>query len=434
MSFRTALPLVVLFATTAAAQRVSFPSFTGPGAAGVRNQLVGAVCDTAECVPATRTTTAGKPDWKKGKKESVQFFVTGSVTKKGKALSLDLFVYNKAGAPKAKRNFPLEKGGTLSGKNLQAAMDLLSGAFGAKRAPPPPEPKEEPVVAPPPKEKEPSRRQTEPPPPPREEKRQPEPETRGEPEQKPAPRGKKKPTFLVVDAAVEILNRRLEYMQVATSNLRRYDLNLYGQAALGAEFYPLALMRDDLLAGLGVEFGIAFAPWLQSRLTSIPDAFPTSTVRIDAGVRFNIAPIKSFPLTFTPYLGVRTQSFTVGALTDGRRIDGLPNIAFVGLRAGLALDVPVLPGWIDVFGHFGIVPVFGSGEIISPAFFPNGSAFGLEANAGVGVRILPFLQARASFEFARYGLTFNAQPTDTYVAAGAADTYLGGKVGLRLSF
>lgn len=131
---------------------------------------------------------------------------------------------------------------------------------------------------------------------------------------------------------------------------------------------------------------------------------------------------------------MRTQSFTVGALTDGRRIDGLPNIAFVGLRAGLALDVPVLPGWIDVFGHFGIVPVFGSGEIISPAFFPNGSAFGLEANAGVGVRILPFLQARASFEFARYGLTFNAQPTDTYVAAGAADTYLGGKVGLRLSF
>src|SRR4051794_25158359 len=114
MTLRTALALAVLTATSSAAQRVSFPSFTGPSAASVRNQIVGAVCDTTDCVAATKTTTSGKPDWKKAKKESVQFFVTGSVTKKGKGLNLDVFVYNKAGAPKARRSFPLEKGGTLS--------------------------------------------------------------------------------------------------------------------------------------------------------------------------------------------------------------------------------------------------------------------------------------------------------------------------------
>ena len=133
MTFRPALALVALVATTATAQRVSFPSFTGPGAASVRNQIVGSACDTADCVAATKTTTAGKPDWKKAKRESVQFFVTGSVVKRGKALTLDLFVFNKAGAPKAKRSFPLDKNGTLSGKNLQGAMDLMSGAFGSKR-------------------------------------------------------------------------------------------------------------------------------------------------------------------------------------------------------------------------------------------------------------------------------------------------------------
>ena len=31
----------------------------------------------------------------------------------------------------------------------------------------------------------------------------------------------------------------------------------------------------------------------------------------------------------------------------------------------------MVPGWINVFGRFRIIPVFGSGEIISPAFFPN---------------------------------------------------------------
>ena len=96
--------------------------------------------------------------------------------------------------------------------------------------------------------------------------------------------------------------------------------------------------------------------------------------------------------------------------------------------------MPVVPGWLNLFGRFGIIPVFGSGEIISAAFFPKGSAFGLEANAGIGVRILPFMQVRASFEFIRYGLTFNTQPTDTYVAAGASDTYLGGKACLRFTF
>ena len=438
MSFRTTLAFVVLFGTTAAAQRVSFPSFTGPSAAGVRNQIVGAVCDTADCVPATKSTTANKPDWKKAKKESVQFFVTGSVTKRGKALSLDLFVYNKAGAPKAKKNFPLDKNGALSNKNLQGAMDLLTNAFGSRGAPPP-EPKEEPVT-PAVKENPKTTRPTEPPPPPRAEKSKPkpepeqEPEARGEPEPAPAKKGKYKPSFLVIDVGFEVLNRKLEYSQVATSNLRRYDLNLYGQAALGAEFYPLALMRDDLLAGLGVEFGIAFAPWLQSRLASVTDAFPTSTTRIDAGLRFNIVPIKSFPLAITPYVGVRTQSFVVSPLSDGRRIDGLPNIGLIGLRVGLAVDVPVVPGWVNVFGRFGIMPAFGAGEIISPAFFPSGSAFGLEANAGVGVRVLPFLQVRGSFEFARYNFTFNTQPTDTYVAAGAGDGYTGGKIALRLSF
>lgn len=434
MTFRTALILVALSASTAAAQRVSFPSFTGPSAANVRNQVVGAVCDTTDCVAATRVTTSGKPDWKKARKESVQFFVTGSVAKRGKALTLDVFVFNKAGAPRARKSFPLDKNGTLSPKNLQGVMDLLGNTFGKRGAPETTPPIDE--EKPPGKEPTKTSRRSDPPPTRAERKPepQPEPEQRGEPEAPPEVKDEHKPPFLVLDVGAEILNRRLEYSQVATSNLRRYDLTLYGQLAIGAEFYPLALVRDDLLAGLGLEASIALAPWLQSRLASIPEAFPTSTLRIDAGIRFSIAPIKTFALRIAPYLGVRSHSFTVGALPDGRRLDGLPNISLVGLRAGLAIEVPIVPRWLTLFGRFGVIPVLSSGEIISPAFFPNGSAFGLEGNAGLGVNIVSFLQVRAGFDFARYGFTFTTQPTDPYVAAGATDTYLGGKASLRLTF
>jgi hypothetical protein len=438
-----AVALALLTATSAAAQRVSFPSFTGPSAANVRNQIVGAVCDTADCIAATKTTTNGKPDWKKAKKESVAYFVTGNVAKRGSALSLELAVFSKAGAPKAKKSYPLEKAGTLSAKNLQSALDMLAVALGRKGggSAPPVESDTPPVEtarpAPAPSSSSSSKgptRPSEPPPPPAESKRAREEGGQGE-APAPKPGQKRKPKFLVIDVGAELLNRRLEYSQVATANLRRYELTpFFAQPTLGLEFYPLALVRDDLLAGLGLEVSTGFAPWLQSRLTSIPDSFATSAVRFDAGVRWNIAPIPTWALTFSPYVGVRSQSFTISPLPDGRRIDGLPNIGLVGLRVGLGLDVPVVPNWVGVFGRFGIVPVFGSGEIISASFFPNGSAFGLEANAGVSVNFTSFLQLRLSFEWMNYGFTFSTQPTDTYVAAGATDTYLGGRAGLRFMF
>ncbi len=437
MSLRHAAVLAVLCsASTALAQRVTLTPFTGPSANATRNQLVGAVCDTADCVAAAKTTTKNKPDWKKAKKERVQFFVTGAVAKKGKNLSLDLQVLAKAGAPKARKSFPLEKNGTLAPKHLQGAMDLLVSAFGqadSEASTPPVEPTKPPPPGPKPSPTTP--RQSDPPPPATPLAAREDPTVDARNDQPPAPPAKRGAApFLVIDVGADVLNRRLGYSQVATANLRSYDLALFAQPALGVQFYPLALMRDDLLAGLGVELGVAFAPWLQSRLASTPEAFPTSTMRVDGGVRFRLVPSKSFPLAITPYVGVRTQSFTVGALADGRRLDGLPNIALVGLRAGVGLEVPVIGDRLVLFGRFGVIPVFGAGEILSSAFFPNGSAFGFEANGGVGVGLTSFLQVRASFEFASYGLSFSTQATDPYVAAGATDRYLGGNASLRFSF
>jgi hypothetical protein len=96
--------------------------------------------------------------------------------------------------------------------------------------------------------------------------------------------------------------------------------------------------------------------------------------------------------------------------------------------------VGVADDFIFLFGRFQAIPVFSSGEIISSAFFPRGSNFGLDGSAGIGIAFLKMLQLRLAFDFTRYGMTFTTEPTDAFVAQGATDQYLGGTATLRFTY
>lgn len=423
-----------LAATPALAERISFADFSGPGAGAVRNQLVTAVCDTADCIAAAKTTTRGKPDWKKARKAAVSFIVTGAVVKKGKGKALDLQVLDKAGPAKARRTFTLEKSGTLSAKNLQAAIELMQGAFGGGEATPP-------VKPPPPEPRKPEPEPTKPTPvasKPEPEPTKPEPTPEPEPEPAKPEKKKKKgaqgPMFLAVEVGASVLGRNLDYVQASTPNLRRYSIFPFPQIDARVEFYPLALVRDDVLSGLGVDLSVGLAPYLKSRRQSSAEAYPTSTMRIAGGFRFRWMPFDKYRAAFIPMLGVNVRSFSVGAASDGTTLDGLPNVSFVGLRAGLGLELPILTDLLTFFGRFCVVPVFSSGQLISSAYFPNGSTFGLDANAGLSLKVLSFLSIRVAFEFEQYASSFKTEATDTYVAAGSVDRYLGGSAAVRLEF
>ena len=145
----------VLIASPALAQRICVVPFTGPGGPPVRNQIIAAVCDSADCVAPTKATTANKPDWKKAKRESIAYFVSGAVAKKGRATNLTLQVMLKPGKPKFSKVYPVENG-ELSAKNLANATAALKEAFGVvgteDKTPevertPPPKPQPEPVAA-----------------------------------------------------------------------------------------------------------------------------------------------------------------------------------------------------------------------------------------------------------------------------------------------
>ncbi|MER2562663.1 MAG: hypothetical protein ABTQ32_18195 [Myxococcaceae bacterium] len=428
---RALLCVALVAAAPAFAQRIGVVPFSGPNATAVRNQLVTAICDTADCVNTAKVTTGNKPDWKKAKKEALQFFVTGAIAKKGKASSLTLEVLSKPGAPKMKKAFPLDADG-LSAKNLQLAIDALKGAFAGAATPEPAPVDTTPAVTTTPTKTDSTKSSggttatTTPPPPP--------PETR-EPEPEPAPTTTaRRIPFIAIEGGVDLLNRSFSYVQPVT-NLRKYNLPIFPLAHAKLEFYPLALGRQDILGGIGLEGGFSFAPWLRSRRESVmDDVYPTSTMRIDAGLAWRIMPVKTLNLSLIPIVGIRYHSFTVAPNSSGARLDLLPNLGYVGLRAGAGFEVGLVNDLIFLFGRFTVVPVFSSGEIISSAFFPNGSNFGLDGNVGFGVGILKMLQLRAAFDFTRYGLTFKTEPTDAFVAQGAVDQYVGGTVSLRFQY
>ncbi len=431
---RAFLWVALLASAPAFAQRIGVVPFSGPNGAVIRNQLVIAVCDTVDCVNTGKVTTGNKPDWKKAKKEALQFFVAGTVVKKGRTQTLTLEVLSKPGAPMLKKSFPLAADG-LAAKTLQSAIDALKAAFGA--AQPPEAPRTEtapnvtstttvPAKAGGPGGAEPARVEPK------------KTETVREPElepdlARPGTAARRIP-FLAVEGGVDLLNRSFTYVQPVT-NLRRYSLPLFPLAMAKVEFYPLALSRQDFLGGIGLEASFSFAPWLRSRREStMEDVYPTSTMRIDAGLSWRIMPVKSFNFSLIPLVGIRSHSFTVAPNSMGTRLDLLPNLSYLGLKAGVGFEVGVADDLFFIFGRFAVIPVLNSGEIISAAFFPNGSNLGLDGSLGVGVAVLKSLQLRAAFDFNRYGLTFKTEPTDAFVAQGAIDQYLGGTVSLRFQY
>lgn len=421
---RSLLAVVLLLSTHALAQRIGVVPFTGPNAAAVRNQLVTALCDGADCVNTAKVTTANKPDWKKAKKEALQGFVKGTIAKKGKALVLTLEVLTKAGPPAVKKTFPLE-GNALSDKNVQAAVEAVRSSVAGAAAPvepPPPaavQPAPQPVAVapqptPPPAPKEPAPAPVEP---------------------EPTTPARRRIPFIAAELGADVVNRDYSYVQPVTS-LRGYRLAVVPLALAKIELYPLALARQDVLGGLGIEASFAFAPWLSSsrQVGEQSIRYPSSTMRIDAGIAWRIMPSKSLNLSLIPIVGMRLHSFTVGRNSDGERLEFLPNLSYLGLRAGAGFEVGLLDDLLFFFGRFTVIPVLSSGEVISSAFFPKGSNLGLDGSAGIGIGLGKLLQLRLAFDFTRYGLSFQTEPTDTFIAQGAVDRYIGGTATLRFQY
>lgn len=247
---------------------------------------------------------------------------------------------------------------------------------------------------------------------------------------------------MAVELGSDVLNRELKYFNAvqATADvepLRQYSIDAFALPTVKVELYPLALFRSDALAGMGIEGAFGFNPLLKSHMASGADLYATTATMGQAALRWKLVASRSYPLAVTPYVGFRVQSFKVEALSaDVPKL--IPNFSYQSLRAGLALDVPVVLNLLFVVGRVSALPVFVSGEIISSAYFRSGSALGFEASCGLRLELVKALHLIATFEIAEYELTFRTRDGDRYVAqtagspVSAVDRYMGGNLTVRL--
>jgi hypothetical protein len=445
---RFALPcaIAVLFAPHAFAQKIAIVTFTGPGANAVRNQVVAELCDRAECVAQTKVTSNGKVDWKKVKKEKVKFVLEGKVVARGKKKSAELLVLAKAGAGK-KKVWGLEDG-ALSDRTLTTAGEVLGGMLGLPAKEPPEEKKQPTEEKPAPEEPKPQKEEkaeaAKPAPeekrPPKEDKQlvapAPVPKPEEPPKEEPVTSKRFKRPVIAVEVGLDVSSKGFSYANVTTPNLRSYRAPFIIGPNLKAELYPLALVQDGMIAGLGAEVGFFVAVGLKSRRNGTDVTYPTSISRLDLAVKFQIRPSSKSDAHVAPFIGYRAHSFSVAPGSDMTVLDGLPSISYSALKFGIGGELPFGDTGLLVFGKFAVLPVLSAPEILGPKYFATGSVLGVDGGLGLGFRLpfLPLLQLRLSFDFARYGLSFRSAATDMYVADGAVDQYLGGNFAVRFTY
>ncbi len=460
--------LLVLSTSTLAAPRVVVAPFTGPKGALVREQVVKELCKKLDCVPSKSVVEKGKLDWKKVAKQSPAAVVTANVNAVGKLAAVYVTIL---GADKkelaGKKRWAL-KAFKLSSNDLGKIIAHVSDHVEGGEAPPPKEPEPEPVA---------KRGKTEPEKEPEEPPAEPEPEPVAKRESAPAPKPEPEapapvatgeslksaplddpeaivepkpragplfngsddvqlrggsPTVATIEVGTDLYSRRFDYTLLSSTNLRRYNAALVVSPQVTLQVFPLAGTKS-LLGGLGVEGAFSLAVGLSSRTAKDAPPHPTSLTRLDLALKYGLRPIKASDLAITAIAGYRRGTFSVGAAEDGTLIEGIPSVTYSALRFGLSVEVPLAERF-SPFLKLYYLPVLSSGELVSAKYFPKGGASGLELSLGTGIVIIKHWEVRLAAQLTRYGFDFKTEPTDTFVAAGAVDLYVGGTVALRYVF
>jgi hypothetical protein len=182
--------------------------------------------------------------------------------------------------------------------------------------------------------------------------------------------------------------------------------------AIGASiaWYPGAHVTSGWAANIGVAAALELMPGLTSQ-TDDGASYPTTATDFWVGARGRMR-LGSIEGALT--LGGGQQSFIFHSQGAANRftISALPDVKYSYGRAAIDLRIAATSA-VSIFVGGGARYVFSAGDDdyllqTSPYYLPSSSIFGLEASAGVGVRVLPQLEARAGFDLRRYQISAGA--------------------------
>lgn len=451
---RFALVLALFVGSTSlAADRLVIAPFSGPKAVVARGQLLKSLCEDLECVPVPKATTRGKLDPKKLKKEEVSAVLTGKVT--GKKIDIRL-VRKVGGKPVFRKVYPVA-GGKLSSGALRDIMKRVSKTVSGGGSDDDSGGDDLPMASTQEADESddevassasssssssaagsafsdsdsfdsksrsassPSSSSSS-----YDSDTDAELSASGRPDD-----GRIDAALFSAQVGLDFINRSYTVNGLTQGQLRDYSLPLFPAPRIMLKATPFA-KKTDALAGLGAELDFTFMLGLKSQIAE-GQTYPTSMTRFDLAALYNFHPISGSPLTITPKLGFRLQSFSVGAASDGTQIDGLPSVSYAGVRLAAAVEHTVAEKF-RIFADLGFMPAMSTGDIGAAPFFPGASATGFEIGGGVGYLLTSNIEVRGSLGLTNYSLGFEAPQNPTFVAEGASDRYIGGLVSARYNF
>jgi hypothetical protein len=445
-----------------AAPRISIAPVRGDTRAAVTKQLGSALCSTFECVPISKLRTRGRLDFAKVRAQKVAGIVAGTVVTKKRTGGqvLEVALLTRSITPAWGRTYPLTGKGILS---RDSAMDLaaevdsrLGGGAPPPTAPAAPEPPAPPapppaLAAPPPAsevpppppaapppvaalaEPVPEPPPVAPPPPAPERAARAPPAARGETREPGGERAQAHPV-VAVEAGAHVTQRKLSYEGVPSgaSALRGFEANVIASPRFRLELYPAALLTEGFFAGIGLFADYGLSMGLKTKDPASGAEHSTRLTRLGGGLLWRLQLSSSSRFAIVPAVSYQQLKFTIEPLA-GAPIAGLPDSNLSGLKGGIGAEIP-LGDAVSILLGAGYVKWTTAKDLVGGGFFPGGSAYALEAEAGFSVAFSGLLSLRILGEYS--GTKYSLEPdlSGTYQATGATDRYLGGRAMLRAEF
>jgi hypothetical protein len=235
--------------------------------------------------------------------------------------------------------------------------------------------------------------------------------------------------FVLFSPVYTGVNRSFSYSPAGNTsdNLRPYEASYVSMAGAKLEFYPGVLLGVPYLDKVGIRGGYRMALGLKSAARTEPGTeYGTNWNEIDADLAGRFA---FGDAILTIGAGIGMLNFELDVPGSDPLSDQVQDLGYMFIRAGIDFRYSIDKLSILLGGAYR--HVLSTGEL-GDSVFPDSSAMGFDASAGVAFQLLDFVEAFASFQFTQFMHSLEANAT--YDADGATDRYLGGQAGITLFF
>lgn len=416
----------LLPAGAAAAPRITVAPLPGARPALLK-QLGVDLCRAFECVAYARGRTGPGFDLQKLRQARVDGVLVGALKPLGTGWILTLSLYTDTDFAELTWRIPLDRRGAMPAEDLATVQRELAARLGPPAPVPPPPPAAAPQRSPAPA----GPVQVPLPPPPVLAPRPPAVEVPLPPPPvaaaRPRPAAGSPPPWLVVQAGGLGGRRELRFdgAVAGPAPLRGHLAPRVLGVAGRLEVHPAARAGGAFLPGLGLFAAYATSLGLETTVDGAPR--DTRLWQLGAGVLWRSAPASAARRALLASLSYEARGAEVRPA-----VAGLADAALAGVRGGLGLEQPVAGPVLAILDG-GYTRWLAARDLVggSPAYFPGGSAWALDLEAGLGLAVGGGVQIRLAgrWEMTRYD--FDPHPEGVYRATGARDEQLTGRLSVR---